>query len=81
VNAPYSTQRVSLDEAIAAYTEGGARFGSEEGVKGRIEEGFLADLVVLNEDPFLVPTDLNDMRVEMTFVGGKLVYAREGRCG
>lgn len=77
VNAPYPTQRLTLAEAISSYTEGGARIGFEERVKGRIEEGFLADLVVLDEDPSLSLGEVNERRVEMTFVGGVCVYSLE----
>ena len=82
VNAPYPGQRMTIGEAIASYTEGGAYFAFEEGLKGRIEEGFLADLVVLDEDPFLSPGEIEKRRVEMTFVGGRCVYSsEEGGCG
>lgn len=82
VNAPYPRQRITLDEAIASYTAGGARFASEERLKGKIEEGLLADLVVLDEDPYLAVDRIDERRVEMTFVGGRCVYSREeGGCG
>jgi len=77
VNAPHPGQRVSVEEAIAAYTLSGARLSFEEGEKGALSVGSLADLVVLDRDPRRDPGRLAERRVERTFVGGKLVYERE----
>ncbi len=74
VNPSYPDQRLTICEAIARYTAGGAWFGFEEKAKGRIEPGMLADLVVLDRDPIDDPTRIVDRTVEMTFVGGELVY-------
>jgi predicted amidohydrolase YtcJ len=68
-------QKVSLAEAIEAYTTGAAYAEFEEGAKGTIGAGKLADLVVLTADPFKVaPEALRDVKVAATIVGGKLVY-------
>jgi hypothetical protein len=77
VNAPHPGQRVTVEEGIACYTEGGAYLAFEEKEKGRIDVGWLADLVVLDQDPRRVPERIADLTVEMTFVGGKLVYFRK----
>jgi len=77
VNAAYESQRVTVDEAIAAYTEGGARFSFEEDVKGRLQVGAYADLVVLDEDPCRAPDRLREHRVERVFVGGECVFEAE----
>jgi hypothetical protein len=79
VNAPHPGQGVSVEEAIAAYTLGGARLSFEEGEKGTLAVGSLADLVILDEDPRRDPGRIAKRRVEMTFVGGKLVYEREAK--
>jgi len=76
VNGPYPAQRLTVEEAIDRYTAGGARFGFEEAVKGRIESEMLADLVVLDENPLFHPDRIRERIVEMTFVGGELVYER-----
>lgn len=82
VNAPHESQRVSFEEGIRCYTEEGARLSFEEEEKGRIETGMLADLVVLDKDPREDPTQIDQLRVEMTCLAGKIVYQREGRsCG
>ncbi len=75
VNGPYERQRVPVEAALDAYTAGGALFGFEENDKGSLMPGKLADVVVLDEDPRLRPDDVRNRRVEMTFVGGDLVYA------
>jgi len=77
VNAPYRDQRLTAEEAMERYTTGGAWFGFEEKIKGRIVPGMLADLVVLDEDPRLHPERIEERTVEMTFVGGERVYERE----
>ncbi len=71
-------QRVSLDTAIKMYTVNAAYVGFDEGRKGTIEKGKLADFTVLPADPYEVGVEaLRDMAVEMTIVGGKVVYSRD----
>jgi predicted amidohydrolase YtcJ len=68
-------QRVSLEQAIEAYTLGSAFATREEHVKGSLREGKYADLVVLDKDPFKSsPRDLLKIPVYMTIVGGRIVY-------
>jgi hypothetical protein len=70
-------QRVSVEEAIEACTMGAAYAEFEEGNKGSISVGKLADLVMLSGDPFRVaPESIATLRVAMTMVGGKVVYER-----
>jgi predicted amidohydrolase YtcJ len=74
---PNKEQRIELYEAIKLFTINGAKIGFEEKLKGSIEEGKLADFVVLSEDPHLVAHDkIGSIAVEMTIVGGKVVYKR-----
>ena len=53
-----------------------AAFASfEEGIKGSIAPGKLADMVVLSDDPIKSPPEqIKDTRVEMTIIGGKVVW-------
>jgi predicted amidohydrolase YtcJ len=68
-------ERVDLDTAIRMHTINGAYASFEEQLKGSIEPGKLADLVVLAEDIRRVPvTELRDLPVEMTFVEGRAVF-------
>jgi predicted amidohydrolase YtcJ len=67
-------QRIGVEEAIKAYTVGGAYTSHEEGVKGRVVAGQFADLVVLDKDPTAIdPFGLPSVGVTMTIVGGKIV--------
>ena len=70
-------EKVSVAEAIRIYTWNSAYSEFQEQVKGSIEEGKLADLVVLERDPLTAPEEaLKDIRVDQTWVDGKLVYNR-----
>jgi predicted amidohydrolase YtcJ len=73
----FPEQRISVEEALVAYTGDAARAGFAEGSVGAIAPGMLADLVVLDRSPFEVaPSAIRDLQVEMTVVGGRTVYSR-----
>jgi predicted amidohydrolase YtcJ len=77
VNHPLKEQRIDVYEAIEVFTINGAKIGFEEDIKGSIEPGKLADFVVLSDDPYRMPREkIGDIKVEMTIVGGKVVYQR-----
>jgi predicted amidohydrolase YtcJ len=64
-------------EAIRAYTIDGAYAAWEEDIKGSVEPGKLADLVVLDLDPLAIPPDdLRNVETVMTVIDGKIVYER-----
>jgi predicted amidohydrolase YtcJ len=68
-------QRLSLGEALTAYTAGTAHVNHLDD-SGRIAPGMLADLAVLDRDPFAGPAAaIHETRVTATYVGGELVYA------
>jgi predicted amidohydrolase YtcJ len=68
-------QRISVEEAIRCGTAHGAYASFEEGIKGTLEPGQLADLVVWDRDPLAVdPLALNEIRAERTMVGGRFVH-------
>jgi predicted amidohydrolase YtcJ len=70
-------QKISRKEALRANTIGNAWLTFEEGSKGSIEPGKLADLVVLSDDIMTCPEKrIEQMHVEMTMVGGRVVYER-----
>jgi hypothetical protein len=70
-------QKVSVAEALEAYTAGAAYAEFQEREKGAIRAGMLADLVLLSGDPLRVPPEgIRDLKVQMTIVGGRIVYER-----
>lgn len=70
-------EAIPMARAIAGYTRNGAYFTKEEKVKGSLEEGKLADMIVLSEDLLTVaPTKIMQTEVYMTIVGGKILYKR-----
>ena len=70
-----ASQKISVEEALKIYTINGAYASFEENIKGSIEVGKLADLVVLGADPTQVdPMAIKDIPVERTIVGGVTVY-------
>jgi predicted amidohydrolase YtcJ len=71
------SERLSLDEAVRAYTVGGAYAGGLEDETGTIAVGRLADLIVLDRDIFTIePTDISDTRVDLTMLEGRVVHRR-----
>lgn len=72
-------EAITREEAIRLYTAKAAALAWDEGKKGSIEPGKFADLIVLDRDPLTVPAEeLLATKVDMTFVGGKLVWNRTG---
>jgi predicted amidohydrolase YtcJ len=65
-------------DALHMYTVHAARAGFEEGLKGLITPGKLADLLMLNGDPSVASADeIKDMEVEMTIVNGEVVWEKQ----
>jgi predicted amidohydrolase YtcJ len=70
-------QRISADEAIALYTRGSAALEHEQHRKGRLADGYLADFVVLEEDPrHAAPEDIAGIGVIATWVGGRRQWGK-----
>jgi predicted amidohydrolase YtcJ len=70
-----ANQRITVEEAIRCGTFHGAYASFEENLKGAIEPGRLADLVVLGQDPFKAePSSLLKIPVERTMLGGQWTY-------
>ncbi len=72
------SQKLSREDALRAATIEGAYLTFEEGEKGSIETGKLADFAVLSADPLTVPeNDIKDIVADVTVVGGRVVYERD----
>ncbi len=70
-------QCISIEEALKTYTINAAYASFEEDIKGSIEEGKLADLVILNRNPLKVSKDkIKEIRVIETIIRGKTVYKK-----
>ncbi|WP_234425867.1 amidohydrolase [Streptomyces kebangsaanensis] len=68
-------ERISVEQAVRAYTHGSAYAVKEEGDKGTLSNGKLADLVVLSDDLFHVdPSRIRDVTVGATVVGGSVEF-------
>lgn len=71
-------QKISVEQALAAYTVEAAYASYEEDSKGRLKSGMLADFVLLDRDITAVPPgEIRDTRVLRTVVGGRVVYRAE----
>jgi predicted amidohydrolase YtcJ len=68
-------QKITVEEAVSAFTVGSAYAEFQEPVKGTITPGKLADLVMLDRDIFKIdPTEIEKARVLLTVMDGKVVY-------
>jgi hypothetical protein len=77
VTAPAAAQRLTVTQALRAYTRGGAYAAGEENELGTVEPGKRADLVVLDESPWEVAPDANaGIDVARTIVDGAVVFDR-----
>lgn len=71
----YPQQRLSLEQALAAFTTGAAYAALQEKQLGSLGSGYLADLIVLKQDPFtLPPEDLYTVQPVATMVAGEWVW-------
>jgi predicted amidohydrolase YtcJ len=70
-------QKIGLEDALRSYTREGAYASFDEKIKGTLETGKLADMVILEKNIFEIdPAELFDAKVDGTIVGGKVVYDR-----
>ena len=72
-------QALNREDALRCGTMGGAYLTFEENKKGSLEEGKLADMAVLSDDPITCSEEaIKDIVAETTIVGGEVVYERNG---
>lgn len=73
----FPEQKISLEEAIRGYTINGAYAEFSENLKGTVEKGKLADLVVLSRNIFKIPPEeIQKTEVKMTILNGKVIYKK-----
>jgi len=71
----FPEQKLSVAETVEAYTVGSAYAEFQEGEKGSITPGKLADMVILSDDIFNIdPVKIREVKVVRTLVGGKITY-------
>lgn len=71
-------QKITVEQALTAYTHNAAYAGFDEEIKGRLMPGMLADFVVVSEDITKVdPARIRDLKILQTYVGGKKVFEKE----
>ncbi len=72
-------QRISREEALRVMTINNAYITFEENIKGSLEPGKLADLIVLSDDILTVPDDqIKEITPLLTLLGGKVVHQASG---
>jgi predicted amidohydrolase YtcJ len=68
-------ERLAIADALAGYTSASAWAAFEDSLKGALEPGMLADVVVLDRDLFAVPpSEIVGASVQITILGGRVVY-------
>ena len=71
------TQAVSVMEAIRVATYNGAYGSYEQNIKGSLETGKLADMIVLSDDILSIdPMDIYKLKVDLTMIDGEVCYER-----
>ncbi len=77
-NAWIPQQRITIEQALRAYTSAGAYASFEEKLKGKLAAGMLADIVVFSQDLFKIdPLKIHETRVVLTVFDGKIVYRNQ----
>ena len=73
----YPEQKITVEDALRAYTTGAAYAEFEEQQKGKLARGMLADFVIIDKDLTRIPPEtIRDARIMLTVVGGTIAYDR-----
>jgi len=71
----FPEQKISVEESLFAYTRDAAYASFEEKIKGTLTQGKLADIVILSDNLFEIdPVNIKDVVVEITILGGEIIY-------
>jgi hypothetical protein len=72
-------QKISVEEALRAYTVGAANAAFDDPSRGTLAAGKLADFVILDRNLFEIPPEeIRNAKVALTVVGGRKVFERSG---
>ena len=75
VDGWFPNEKLSVEEAIQAYTLNSAYASFEENIKGSITEGKLADIVILSDNLLEIdPSKIKDVEIKTTIFNGKIIY-------
>ena len=75
-----ATEAISIEEAIRSYTITGAYINFQEDLKGSLESGKFADMIVVSDDILSIdPDKIMSIQVDQTYVGGELVFSRNDK--
>ncbi|MFA5307956.1 MAG: amidohydrolase [Dehalococcoidales bacterium] len=70
-------EKITPEQSLALYTVNAAYASFEENIKGSLAPGKLADMIILSADPTRVPPEeIKDIKVEMTIIGGEVVWEK-----
>lgn len=73
-------QRITIEQALRAYTSAGAYASFEEKLKGKLKAGMLADIIVFSNDLFKIdPLKIHETRVVLTVFDGKIIYRNQAQ--
>ena len=76
----YPEECLTIEEAVRGFTTNAAFASFMEHIKGTIQPSMLADVTILDADPFVIPArEILSTRVVYTVVGGRIVYEAPGK--
>jgi predicted amidohydrolase YtcJ len=71
-------EKISIYEAMKAYTSMGAFSSFEENKKGMLKPGYLADVIVFSQDLFTIPSmEIHRTKIDLTLVDGRKIFERK----
>ncbi len=80
--APGEVQKIALQQAFDLFTVNSARHMGNGSKTGSIERGMVADILVLDRNPFRIPvTQIHETRVKLTIINGEIVYRMDAPAG
>jgi len=73
----FPTKKIDVPSSVLGYTAGAAYAEFAENIKGKIAPGYLADIVILNQDIFTIPpAEIQNVQVTLTMVNGTISFKK-----